>query len=702
MKFSTALSALFVGSGVVVDAMTIRGTSTSASTLMQKARRIEENNQYQQYYYQGDANNYYDGQQDGQAEGQNGEDYYAEMDEDSMWFLQGYSIYLLSCIQGERVVNYQDDEKSIEGSTVIFRLCPIDTCDAESSEFGCQEGYGDFAVGINTFVGAYLEAQQELYGNELTYYSNMGEEFVVNDYAECAERMDSSSKAKTDTTTRITNKTVNTMASTMVNNKTMANSRTAMEMDTNKVTMDTSNSKMATATSSNKVTMDTKANTNKMATVTSSSKLVMDTKADTKMAYYNANQDASDGGNRKLQDNYYQWYIGPGCTDDGKDINFKLYRDEYCSYAPGTKLQDITYGWGNGMPFEDGGLIPNMCHQCAIRDQDYSMQLTSFCADPFRAAVTRCEANMTVYSYMGANMNGCDYITNLEYSIFGDSIAIYGDNSTDVASSNSTNMTLSDLWKHDDETWEEAGLRFMDRMNTRQTRAFIAAMVLFCVSACIGASLITCMCFKKRRARKRARALVNNKDVYQGGNAVPMKKQQSGFVDLVRSSSKRVSEAVASAAIGTQVAVATAAAAVTRSSSKKAAAEASEYANMEDDIEEPAEGSYSAPAATSASVKSKKSTATEKTATSEKADKAVPSEILTENKEAATSSSGGVLEWFGLSKSAEKTEDKEVEKEDEKSTKEDASDSNASPSVAASSQKDLTSQMDDYFSEKFT
>jgi hypothetical protein len=682
MKFSAALSVLFAGSAVV-EAMTIRGNSKSASTLMQKARRVQDNQQY--YYYNGgqadNANMYY-----GNGQGQN---YYADMDDESMWFLQGYSIYLLSCIEGQQVMNYQDQEKSVEGSTVIFRLCPVDTCDAESSEFGCQEGYGDFAVGINTFVSAYLESQQELYGKELVYYSQTGKEFVVNDYAGCGEYNFQENQGGQGQGGYYQyqqygqNGQYYGQYNGQYNGQQQGNNGYQQQQQNgNGYYQQQGNNGYQNGYQQGGYEQMEQYNANSQA----------------EQYYYNA-------GNRKLQNNYNQWYIGPGCTSDGKDIRLGLYRDQYCTYSPGTKLQDITYGWSNGMPFEDGGLIPNTCHHCTIRDQDYNLKINGFCSDPFRAAMTRCELNMTAYSYMGPNTNGCDYITNLEYSIFGD--AIYGVNVTDSAS-NSTG-TFSGA------AWEETALRFMDRMNTRQTRAFIAAMVLFCVSACIGASLITCMCFKKRRARKRAKALVANEDVYQGGNPIPMEKQQSGFVDLVRSSSKRMKDAVASVATGTKVVVATAAAgavaAVTRSSSKKVTVESSEYTNMEDNIEKPTEGTYTAPdAVASASVKSKESTATERTAVSEKAnDKPVPTEISTEKKEEekpTTASTGGVLQWFGLSKSAEKAEENETEKEQSlnKLAKEqyEASDSHSAPSVAASSQKDLTSQMDDYFSEKFT
>ena len=80
---------------------------------------------------------------------------------------------------------------------------------------------------------------------------------------------------------------------------------------------------------------------------------------------YSNNQYAYNGGNRKLQENYNQWYIGPGCTSDGKDIKLKLYRDQYCTYAPGTRLSDIVYGWANGMPYEEGGLVPRVAQRIA-------------------------------------------------------------------------------------------------------------------------------------------------------------------------------------------------------------------------------------------------------------------------------------------------------------------------------------------------
>ncbi|KAL3916146.1 MAG: hypothetical protein SGILL_005313 [Bacillariaceae sp.] len=696
MKFSAALASALLAGSAVVDASMIRGSSKSARNLMMKARRLEDANadadeeqqedanaqgQYQQYYYNGnqggqaqgaEGNMYY-----GNGQGYYDQNFYAEMDDESMYFLQGFSLYLLSCIEGEQVINYQEEEGTMEGSTVIFRLCPVDTCDAESSEFGCESGYGDFAVGINTFVSSYLESQKEMYGNELIYYSQMGEEVNINEFAECAEyNVEENGNAyygynyNQNGQQQQQQQYYNNGQQQQYNNG-QQQGQNGYQQNGNGYQQAQNGYQQAQNDYQNGYQQQNANGYQQQYNGNSNGE----------QAYYNNYAQSSyNGGNRKLQDNDYgTWYIGPGCTSDGKDIRLGLYRDQYCTYSPGTKIQDISYGWNQGFPFEDGGLIPNMCHQCMIRDQDYNLEVNSFCADPFRSAMTRCETNMTSYSYMGPNTNGCDYITNLEYDVFGD--AIYGEGGVPEESEEIP----------EDETWEETALRFMDKMNTRQTRAFIAAMVLFSVSACVGASLITCMCFKKRRARKRAKALIANKDVYQGQeDPVPMQKSKSGLVDLIRTSSKRVSEAVATATVGTKVAVATAAAAVTKSASKKETTDSS-YANMEDDIEKPAEGSYQAPDAddteASASVTSKD----------------VPKEITAETEEPANSSSG-VLNWFGLSGSAkesEATEDKEEVQEVAKPAVADES-TTATPSVAASSQKDLTSQMDDYFSEKFT
>lgn len=92
-------------------------------------------------------------------------------------FLAQYNIKLIGCKAGEQVVDPETGE--IEYSAAIFRLCPSEFgCDSESVT-GCDSGYGDFEVGLNTFVDAYFEDQKD--------NMNWDDQVQVDRYAECAQ-----------------------------------------------------------------------------------------------------------------------------------------------------------------------------------------------------------------------------------------------------------------------------------------------------------------------------------------------------------------------------------------------------------------------------------------------------------------------------------------------------------------------------------
>ena len=165
MKLSLTLPALLLA---------LDGTSASsarkrnaAKKLVRNARRLQNN-----YNYNNGANN------NNNNNGQSG-------DEGEPWYLADYSLKLINCLQGEQSYN---QEREVEGSTVIFRLCPRDTCGANNStsSLGCDEGYGDFAVGINTFTQAYMESMKDNYNGGMQYYSSYYGEFNVEEYVnEC-------------------------------------------------------------------------------------------------------------------------------------------------------------------------------------------------------------------------------------------------------------------------------------------------------------------------------------------------------------------------------------------------------------------------------------------------------------------------------------------------------------------------------------
>jgi hypothetical protein len=142
MKLSAAL---ILASATAVSAnMAISGKN--AAKVLRVARRVEE--------------------------GQQGDDAAVSYD-----YLSKYSLKMIGCKSGETVVDAQTGET--EYNAVMFRLCPSESgCDS-STVTGCTKGYGDFVVGLNTFVNAYFEDQRD--------NMNWDDQFDVDRYAECGE-----------------------------------------------------------------------------------------------------------------------------------------------------------------------------------------------------------------------------------------------------------------------------------------------------------------------------------------------------------------------------------------------------------------------------------------------------------------------------------------------------------------------------------
>lgn len=139
MKLSTAL--IIASAASLASAQSIRSQTAKAS-LLNKSRRLEQ----------------------------------AAEEEDIYGFLSNYAIKLVGCASGEQYTNPATNE--VEYSTVIFRLCPVDSCEDDSAH-GCKKGYGDFAVGLSTFVTEWLEDKRE----------NMQQDdmFKVEQLGECRE-----------------------------------------------------------------------------------------------------------------------------------------------------------------------------------------------------------------------------------------------------------------------------------------------------------------------------------------------------------------------------------------------------------------------------------------------------------------------------------------------------------------------------------
>lgn len=145
MKLAATL--LIASMAAVSAKKTIKGKDAAAKVL-RSARRLDENQ---------------------------GDDQDAE-EEEEFSYLGKYSLKLIGCKAGVAVANAEDGE--YEYNAAVFRMCPTDAgCSDEGN--GCSEGYGDYIVGLNTFVDSYFEDQKD--------NMNWDDNFEVDRYAECAE-----------------------------------------------------------------------------------------------------------------------------------------------------------------------------------------------------------------------------------------------------------------------------------------------------------------------------------------------------------------------------------------------------------------------------------------------------------------------------------------------------------------------------------
>jgi hypothetical protein len=149
-----------------------------------------------------------------------------EEEEAAAW-VADYSLKFQGChhlVQWNEEADGEEDVRLFRKRLVRFRLCPSDTCSSANSG-GCDEGYGDYIVDMQTYLNSYYEAKtqaaEETCGNYAENYCNcegngddnwnemqcyyecvvnagmsecyqyyedqLNEEFEINGYMECAQ-----------------------------------------------------------------------------------------------------------------------------------------------------------------------------------------------------------------------------------------------------------------------------------------------------------------------------------------------------------------------------------------------------------------------------------------------------------------------------------------------------------------------------------
>lgn len=117
-------------------------------------------------------------------------------------------------------------------------------------------------------------------------------------------------------------------------------------------------------------------------------------------------QENDDGNNN----NAYAYFIGPACTDDGKDVKLAMFYDEACSQVPEeVTFEDVSNGWA--LPYGEGGLVSTSCLACAEYDEG-NYELKEMCEQLYEQS-GKCETGMESYHYYGKQEGSCEYIESL-------------------------------------------------------------------------------------------------------------------------------------------------------------------------------------------------------------------------------------------------------------------------------------------------
>ncbi len=120
------------------------------------------------------------------------------------------------------------------------------------------------------------------------------------------------------------------------------------------------------------------------------------------------------------QDNQgVQYYLGPTCTSNGKDIKLGLFEDAYCQQASSNNNIDVS-----SIPYSKGGLVSNQCLLCG-ETVNGVYELKEMCATMYEDAKLKCESwdikhyywdSITEVYRFGKDTTGCKRIAWMDKS----------------------------------------------------------------------------------------------------------------------------------------------------------------------------------------------------------------------------------------------------------------------------------------------
>ncbi len=258
---------------------------------------------------------------------------------------------------------YDASDVRIQTKRLIrFRLCPSNTCSASSSS-GCHSGYGDYIIDMNTFLGSYYEAVDN-YNQFRCQYTT--QTLCSCNYDETCEYECLSKHSMVD----------------------LCNGRNPN---------DNSQQQQEKFQLANYVQCQ---------------------------QYVQGQQQQVEGGQRLLEQEQAQYYIGPYCSEQGGSIYLGLFTDDSCTtfadnYGGTSTYKSMT---GQSLPYAKQSVITMDCLSCKEpeefnqygNDAQDSDQVSEMCEQIYDTA-GKCESSLASSGAVDqANENACNYISGIK------------------------------------------------------------------------------------------------------------------------------------------------------------------------------------------------------------------------------------------------------------------------------------------------
>ena len=280
-----------------------------------------------------------------------------------------YSIKFQGCHQISQWNDEANGDEDVKISTkrlVRFRLCPTGSCTTDNAG-GCNEGYGEYIIDMNTFLAAYLDAQQDYNEWKCQYY-----EYQCN----CDGQQDNNNR----------------------------------RLDQDICFWDCLEAKGEDPYTC----VDKNPNNDDEA----------EEEAFEWADYMECAQAKFENNNRRL-DQEVEYFMGPYCADSGGAIYLGLFTDEQCTlFADDSGGKDTYYtlSGGKDMPFYATSVIDYDCISCKEleevweqdnNDNNDADDVIEFCEQIY-ATAGKCESGLSGKISGDINTNACTYMEGIK------------------------------------------------------------------------------------------------------------------------------------------------------------------------------------------------------------------------------------------------------------------------------------------------